>query len=212
MFHEAMCQKPISQWEEDEDKYSRRSYDIGKLIYCLTSLTQLNKRNQIESGISNISCNYQMLDDEVPEDDDKEEEEIVYVETNCTMLTVGEKQMINSVTIIKSNARKAFAVDEDYLIARHADVHQRTGISSGRLKNCFKIFMGDSWLQFKRKRVLGLLKIVELGCLTLVLRRGSAESTVHLYSAAMSDKVCLYDTAIILLQLYCYDCCYSRLP
>ena len=133
------------------------------------------------------------------EEDDKEEEEITYVETGCTMLTVEEKQMANSVSIIKSNARKAFLLDTDYLISKHPDVHERTGISSGRLKNCFKIFIGDSWIQFRKNRYREDVVIFELGCLTLILRRGSTESTVHLYSAAMSDKVYLHDVAIILL-------------
>ena len=131
----------------------------------------------------------------VPLDDadiDEKDDDMIdaFMESGCTVLSIQEKELEGSVSIVLSKRRKAVNVTAGFMIDCGSTYsHDVMDLTPERLGHIFMRFIGHDFDVFRRNVIDGIITISELGCLTVILRRLGKELQLQLYSSVMMEKV-----------------------
>ena len=122
---------------------------------------------------------------------DDEGESNVVADHYTTCLSVEEKLVANSVSILQSHRRKKTKLSSNWEIkGGYGDIYQRIGVTKEELKDAFQLMLREVWDKFLLDIATEQLRIYEIGCLMLSMNVGGCSSKIQLNSAAMLDQVC----------------------
>ena len=150
------------------------------------------KKNKLTSGIRKCQQKFQDADSTEPATvADDEGESNVVADLYATCLSVEEKLMANSVSVLQSHRRKKTMLTKTWQIkGSYGDIYQRIGITKEELMDAFQFLFREVWDKFLLDIATDQLRIYEIGCVTLSLNVGGCSSKIQLNSAAMLDQVC----------------------